>query len=288
MQLQYDKLIARPPSVVRQTFTERDTILYALAVGAGRPNPAAPEALPLADEARLQALPTMAVVLGIGPNWIIEPQWGIKDFTRLLHGEQMLTVHHPLPSAGTVVATESVEEIYDKGADKGAVMYVKRLLHDTRGELLVEVRAAGFLRGNGGFGGKSGGGPTPQAIPADRTPDASTEMDIARDQASLYRLCGDTNPLHIDPEVARSAGFERPILHGLCTYGIAARALMSQFCADNAARVKRMDVRFSKPVYPGETLRTDAWRLDGNSVGFRCSVPARGVTVIDNGRFDFI
>jgi acyl dehydratase len=125
-------------------------------------------------------------------------------------------------------------------------------------------------------------------MPADRAPDAFLEMGIACDQASLYRLCGDTNPLHIDPAVARAAGFDRPILHGLCTYGIAARALISMFCAHDAGRVRRMDVRFSKPVYPGETLRTDAWQLGDSCIAFRCSVPARGVTVIDNGRFDFI
>lgn len=287
MQLQYDKLMARPPSTVTQTYTERDTILYALAVGAGRPDPSAPEALRFTYEKQLQALPAMAVVLGAGPNWITDPQWGI-DFTRLLHGEQMLTIHRPLPSTGTVVSTETIEEIYDKGAEKGAVMHVKRLLRDTHGELLVEVRSSAFLRGNGGFGGKSSGTPTPQAIPADRAPDAFLEMDIARDQASLYRLCGDTNPLHIDPAIARAAGFDRPILHGLCTYGIASRALVSMFCAHDASRVRRVDVRFSKPVYPGEALRTDAWQLECGRIAFRCSVPARGATVIDNGRFDFI
>lgn len=287
MKLRYDKLIARGPSVVTQTYTERDTILYALAVGAGRPDPAAPEALRYTYEARLQALPTMAVVLGIGPNWILEPQWGI-DFTRLLHGEQMLRIHRPLPPSGTIVATESVEEIYDKGVDKGAVMYVKRLLHDAGGELLVEVRSSAFLRGNGGFGGKPSGGPTPQAIPADRPSDARMDTEIASDQASLYRLCGDTNPLHIDPGTARLAGFDRPILHGLCTYGIASHALTALFCSHDAARVRRIDARFSKPVYPGETLQTEAWQLGANSVGFRCSVPVRGATVIDNGRFDFI
>ncbi len=286
MKLQYDRLMARPPSIVKQTYTERDTILYALAVGAGRPDPAAQEALRYTYEAQLQALPTMAVVLGIGPNWIDEPQWGI-DFTRLLHGEQMLTVHRPLPPSGTVVATEAVEQIYDKGAEKGAVMYVKRVLHDASGELLAEVRSSAFLRGNGGFGGKATGGPTPHAIPADRAPDCGMETDIATDQALLYRLCGDTNPLHVDPGIARLAGFERPILHGLCTYGIASHALSTMFCSHDAARVRRIDVRFSRPVYPGETLRTEAWLLDANSAVFRCSVPSRGATVIDNGRFDF-
>ena len=287
MQLQYERLIARAPSVVMQSYTERDTVLYALAVGAGRPDPCAPEALRYTYEAGLQALPTMAVVLGNGPNWYVEPQWGI-DFTRLLHGEQMLTVHRPLPASGTVIATETVEAIYDKGADKGAVMYVKRQLHDTGGDLLVEVRSSAFLRGNGGFGGPSSGGPTPQPIPSDRAADAGINTHTAADQASLYRLCGDTNPLHIDPSMARSAGFDRPILHGLCTYGIASHALIAMFCAHDAARVKRIDVRFSRPVYPGELLRTDAWLLGDNHVAFRCSVPARGVTVIDNGRFDFI
>ena len=287
MQLQYDKLLDRSPSAVTHTYTERDTILYALAVGAARPDPAAPEALRFTYEKQLQALPTMAVVLGAGPAWMTDPQWGF-DYTRVVHGEQMLTVHRPLPPSGAIVATESIEEIYDKGASKGAVMYLCRRLHDTQGELLIELRSAGFLRGNGGFGGKASGAPTPQAVPAERIPDAALEMSIAPDQASLYRRCGDLNPLHIDPGFAQAAGFDRPILHGLCTYGIAGRALIALFCAHDAQRVKRLDVRFSKPVYPGETLRTEAWRLDGNSVAFRCTVPARDVTVIDNGRFDFV
>jgi hypothetical protein len=131
---------------------------------ASQPDASAPEALRFTYETRLQALPTMAVVLGTGPNWVTDPQWGI-DFTRLLHGEQMLTVHRPLPPSGTVVATETIEEIFDKGSEKGAVMYVKRLLRDTNGELLVEVRSSAFLRGNGGFGGNTTGAPTPPAIP---------------------------------------------------------------------------------------------------------------------------
>lgn len=286
MQLQYEKLLARPPSTVTHTYTERDTILYALALGAARPDPAAPEALRFTYEKQLRALPTMAVVLGTGPAWMTDPQWGI-DYTRLVHGEQMLTVHRPLPSSGTIVATESIAEIYDKGAGKGALMYLSRRLHGTQGELLAEVRSAAFLRGNGGFGGKATGAPTPQAVPVQRQPDAAIDMSIAPDQASLYRLCGDPNPLHIDPGMARAAGFDRPILHGLCTYGIAGRALIALFCEHDEQRVKRLDARFSKPVFPGESLRTEAWRLDAHSAAFRCTVPARGVVVIDNGRFDF-
>ena len=167
-------------------------------------------------------------------------------------------------------------------------MYLRRRLHDPQGELLVELRSGGFMRANGGFGGKASGGPTPQPVPTERKSDAAIEMHIAPDQASLYRLCGDLNPLHIDPGFAQAVGFERPILHGLCTYGIAGRALMALFCEHDPRRVKRLDVRFSKPVFPGESLRTEAWRLDVHSVAFRCTVPARGVTVIDNGRFDFI
>lgn len=286
MILQYDKLMARIPTPVTHTYTERDTILYALALGAGRPDPAAPEARRFCYEAGLQALPTMAALLGAGPAWLTEPEWGI-DFTRLLHGEQALTVHRPLPSSGTVVATETVEEIYDKGAGKGAVMYLRRRLCDADGHLLAEVRAASFMRGNGGFGGKATGAPVPQVLPDSRAPDASVEIATVPDQALLYRLCGDPNPLHVDPDIARAAGFERPILHGLCAYGIAGRALMALFCGDDARRVRRLDVRFSRPVYPGETLRTEAWHLDERSVAFRCTIPSRGIVAIDNGRFDF-
>lgn len=284
--LQYDKLMARVPTPVTHTYFERDTMLYALALGAGRPDPVTPVARRFCCEAGLQAMPMMAAVLGAGPAWMTEPEWGI-DFARLLHGEQALTVYHPLPSAGTVVATETVEEIYDKGVGKGAVMYLRRRLCDEDGRLLADVRAASFLRGNGGFGGKTTGAPVPQIVPDSRAPDAAVEIATATDQALLYRLCGDLNPLHVDPEIASAAGFDRPILHGLCTYGIAGRALMTMLCDDNAQRVRRLDVRFSRPVYPGETLRTEAWRLDKHSVAFRCTVPSRGIIAIDNGRFDF-
>jgi acyl dehydratase len=288
MQLQYEKLRARPATRHTQAYTARDTILYALAVGAARPDACAASALRFTYEAGLEALPMMAVVLAIESTpWITDPQWGI-DFTRLLHGEQMLSIHEPLPPEGVVTATEWIEEIYDKGAGKGAIMDVRRQLHGEAGQLLVETRASVFLRGAGGFGGPAGGGAAPQVVPANRAPDAVIDTPTTPDQALLYRLCGDGNPLHVDPVIARAAGFERPILHGLCTYGIAGRVLISHFCNDEAARVKRLDVRFSKPVYPGERLRTEAWLIEPGRAAFRCHVPARAVTVIDNGRFDFL
>jgi acyl dehydratase len=286
MPLDYAKLRARVFEPVTQRYTRKDTILYALGVGAGQLGPTDPSELRLTYEDGLQALPTMAVVLANGPFWIIEPQWGI-DWKRMLHGEQMLTVHRPLPPEGTVTAVEGIDEIYDKGADKGALMYLSKRLVDERGELLVEVRASAFLRGNGGFGGPIQGAPQPYPVPADRPAEATLELPTRADQALLYRLSGDFNPLHIDPRVAAAAGFERPILHGLCSYGIAGRALIKLFCANDPARVRRLDVRFASPVFPGETLRTEVWSTGPGTVAFRCLVVERNVVVINNGRFEF-
>jgi acyl dehydratase len=287
MVLQYSKLLDMPVQRAEQNYTRRDTILYALALGAGRPDAGAEPALRFTYEKELQALPTMAVVLAQPRLWVTDPEWGI-DYTRLLHGEQYLAVHRPLPPEGTVRSEESVEEIYDKGPGSAAVMYLRRQLRDAAGELLVEMRAGAFIRGHGGFGGgKRGGGPSLPILPSVGRPDRVADVPTAPDQALLYRLCGDVNPLHVDPQAAKAAGFVRPILHGLCSYGVAGRALIGLYCDHDAARTRALDVRFSSPVYPGETLRVEAWNTSERSAVFRCVVVERDVVAIDNGRFEF-
>jgi acyl dehydratase len=143
------------------------------------------------------------------------------------------------------------------------------------------------LRGDGGFGGKPTGAPKPHVIPKDRVPDESIEVPTSLNQSLLYRLSGDLNPLHVDPAVARGAGFDRPILHGLCTFGIMGYALMRQLCGARDSDVKRFDVRFSRPVIPGETLRIDIWRESPGRAAVRATVPARDTIVIDNGLFEY-
>ena len=281
MTIDYQKLKNWPFRPIEHTYAEKDSILYALGLGFGA-DPSDRRQLDFVYEEGLKALPTMAVVLASPGFWLKDPATGV-DWKKVLHGEQGLKIHEPLPAAGTVVGTTRIDEIVDKGAGKGALLYSTREIRDkTSGKLLAEVASVGFLRGDGGFGGPGGVPRKTQAIP-ERAPDASVEINTLPQSALIYRLSGDFNPLHADPDVARAAGFERPILHGLCTYGVAGHALLKLVCDYDAARLKRMDVRFSAPVYPGETIRTEIWTEGDGRLAFRCTVPERKTVVLNNG-----
>lgn len=286
MTLNYDKIMSWPLPDSEHAYTERDTMLYALGVGAATTNP--PEDLQFVFERNLQALPTMAVVLAGGAFWMADPATGI-DVTKMLHGEQFLKLHKPLPAVGTLIGRHKVIEIYDKGAGKGAVMFLSRDLYEkTTGELLAEVSMSVFLRGNGGFGGKAEGQPKPHSVPVGRAPDASLDLITRPEQAALYRLAGaDPNPIHIDGKLAQRAGFERPILHGLCSYGVAGRAVLKLLCGNDAARLTRFNLRFASPVYPGETLRTEVWHEGPGRAAFQVRVVERDQLVLSNGLAEF-
>jgi acyl dehydratase len=251
------------------------TILYALGLGCG----AEPDELKFVYEKGLQALPTMAVMMGGASKAFIE-QGGI-DYTMIVHGEQRLTLHRPLPPAGRMISEARCLGVVDKGAEKGALVNVESTARGEDGTLYATAIMTLFCRGDGGFGGPSDGELTLAPVPA-RDPDFEIAIATLPQQAAIYRLSGDRNPLHIDPEMAKRVGFPGPILHGLCTYGIAGRAIM-RACGDNdPARIASLDARFSSPVYPGETVTTRIWQ-DGNAISFECVVAARGVTVIKNG-----
>ena len=208
------------------------------------------------------------------------------DYSQVLHGEQRLELYRPLPPTGELIADARVVEAYDKGEGKGAVIYSEievRLKSD--GEPLFKVGSATFARGDGGFGGCTDPAPAPHAIP-ERDPDLSCEMETRVDQALLYRLNGDRNPLPADPALAKRAGFPVPLLHGLCTYGTACRALVTIICDYDHTMIRGLDVRFSAPVYPGETIITDMWR-DGGIVSFQCRLKERDVVVVRNGHCPF-
>jgi len=281
MAIDYQKLKNWPFRPIEHAYTAKDSMLYALGLGFGA-DPTDRRQIDFVYEEGLKALPTMAVVLASPGFWLKDPATGV-DWKKVLHGEQGLRLHEPLPAAGTVVGTTRIDEIVDKGAGKGALMYSTREIRDkASGKLLAEVASVGFLRGDGGFGGPEGASRKPQPIP-ERAPDASVEINTLPQSALIYRLSGDFNPLHADPDVARAAGFERPILHGLCTYGVAGHALLKLVCDYDAARLKRMDVRFSAPVYPGETIRTEIWTEGDGRLAFRCTVPERKTVVLNNG-----
>lgn len=281
MALDPQRLFATPIAEARQAYVDKDVILYALGVGAGS-DPALDE-LRLVYEADLAIMPTMAVVLGYPGFWQKEPQYGI-DWPRVLHGEQSVQIHRKLALRGKILTRSTMDRLVDKGLDKGAILYWTRRLYAEDGEtLLATVRQSSFLRGDGGCGDwGEGDGIDILSLP-DREPDESIALSTRPEQALLYRLSGDYNPLHADPEVARTAGFPTPVLHGLCTYGFAARAIVHLACDGRPERLSRFDVRFSKPVFPGETLRTDVWREADGVHRFRCVVPERGAVVLNNG-----
>jgi acyl dehydratase len=287
MAIDYDKIMALPPIRTRHVFTRRDTILYALGVGAASAGLDDPNELQFVYEENLQALPTMAVVLGYPGLWLKNPEYGV-DWRRLVHGEQSIRIHRPLPIEGDVTGITTVNAIYDKGPQKGAVVYVTREIKDSvTDELIASLGIASFLRSDGGFGGSSVGAPKPHPTPSDRACDEAIEYVIRPDQAMLYRLSGDWNPLHIDPVIAREAGFAAPILQGLCTYGFVGRAVLKALCGGSANRLKRVDVRFSSPVFPGETLRVEIWREGPGRAALRVRVVQRDVIVLQNGFVEF-
>ena len=287
MPIDYAKLKSMQFEPLRHAYTRRDTMLYALGLGVGADDPTDAGDLKYVYEKALVALPMQAVTLGTMPMLLADPAFGI-NYKMLLHAEQSLIVHKPLPTEGTVLGEFSIDEIYDKGKTKGAILYSTRKLYDgANGDLLSTMGNVAFLRGDGGFGGKSDGAPKPRAMPADRKVDHSITMKTARDQALIYRLSGDYNPLHSDPEIAAGAGFNRPILHGLCHYGMAGRALIKTLCGDDPSRLTRLDARFTSPVYPGEALRVDVWNIGGGDASFRVVASERNVIVQDFGRCEY-
>jgi acyl dehydratase len=202
---------------------------------------------------------------------------------RIVNGEQSVTLHQPLKPTGTVIGKTRVLEVIDKGQGKGAVVYAERKVIDkATGALIATVTQNTFCRADGGFGGPPRESPPVHKIP-ERAPDLTCDLGTRPEQAMIYRLSADRNPLHIDPEIARAAGYPRPIFHGLGTFGVVGHALLKSVCGYDPTRVRSFAGRFSAPVFPGETIRTEFWR-DGDIVSFRASVPDRNVVVMNNGR----
>jgi acyl dehydratase len=254
--------------VVRD-YTAQETILYNLAIGFG------PRDLQQVWEERLEAaFPTMAFVLGWPGGWMKDPETGI-DYTRVVHGEQRLKAFAPLPAVGRITGQSRVAHVVDKGVGKGAVVVTETELTDASGQTLALVTQSNFCRGDGGLAKSD---PPPQGLAAlpDRGCDRVADLFLPENAAALYRLCGDHNPLHIDPDRAARAGFDRPILHGLCTLGQVARVV------SDGGGLTALDVRFSAPVFPGETLQVDMWKVEGGTA-FRVLARDRGVTVLDRG-----
>lgn len=267
----------------RRSWTSKDSLIYALGVGAG-----AVDALDelefttenTSDKAQ-RALPTIAVVLsplgGVGDIGTFNP-------AMLVHGEQGIVLHREIPVEGELEAVSEVTGIYDKGKGAVVVWETKCTLVST-GEPLMDTRMSAFIRGEGGWGGDRGPAGGANAAP-DSAPDVTVSAQTRQDQALIYRLSGDRNPLHSDPAFAAMGGFDKPILHGLCTYGFTGRLLLHALCDSDPARFKGMDARFSSPVMPGEELTVKAWKQgDGTAIFQTCGQDGR--VVIDNGLVTF-
>lgn len=265
---------------VEHTYTHKDTILYGLGLSLGR-DPLDPEQLKFVYEQDLEVLPSMCNVLAHPGSWLREPDLQV-DWVNALHGEQRFVVHDSLPAEGTVVGALKVLGVRDKGPDKGALLFFERAIMDKEtGRRICTVQSTGFLRGDGGCGNAG------EALPAlAKKPNApatgSLDWPTVHQCALIYRLSGDSNPLHVDPAVAVQAGFQRPILHGLCTMGMACLALIRLFAAGNPIHLRGMSVRFSGVFYPGETLRVECWRTSEN-IRFHARALERDSVVLDYG-----
>jgi acyl dehydratase len=279
MGLNYERIMAYRPADIAVSYGERECILYALGIGLGM-DPLDAGALKFVYErAGLEAFPTMAVVLG-WPGRMTDPAFGI-DERLVVAGDLKVVLHRPLAPQANLVSRPRVKEVIDKGPGNAAIILSTRDLLGEDGALVATVDSSTFARKHGGFGGKATQTPPQHAVPQ-TAPQTTCDLPTPTNLALLYRLNGDENPLHADPGRAKEAGFDRPILHGAASFGVAAHAVL-RTCADyRPQRLASIEARFSRPVFPGETIRTEMWR-DGERVSFQCRVVGRDEIVLSNG-----
>lgn len=279
--MKLEALLTKEFAPIEHPITAHAAMLYALGVGAGT-RPADSRDLQFVYEDGLKVLPAMVNVISHPGGWVKDPVLEI-DWVKLLHGEQSFTIHRQIEVGKTYVGRFRILDVVDKGPGKGAMVFMEKTLSEVGSdEIACSVTSTYVLRGDGGCGGTSGDAPVPHAIP-DRAPDATLALPTLEQAALIYRLSGDYNPIHADPVLAARAGFAKPILHGLCSLGVATRAVLQAYCDDRPERLKSLQLRFSSPVYPGETIVTDFWR-DGDIVSFRSKVAERDIVVLNNGR----
>ena len=278
MAVTYDGLMATKPLDKRFGYGERECMLYAVGVGMGQ-DPMDRAELAFVYEKDLKVMPSMATVIAWDDSVIFDT--GV-DAPRVVHGEQRIALHRPLPRAAEISSRTRIREVYDKGAKVGALLVTETRIGEAASEEPICTNESVVLaRGDGGFGGPSGA-PAPLPRIPERAPDATVAFATQPNQALLYRLSGDRNPLHCDPDFARRGGFERPILHGLCTWGFACRAVLKACCDYEPTRLASFAARFTAPVFPGETLETEIWREPGGA-HFRTRVVERNLTALNNG-----
>jgi 3-hydroxyacyl-CoA dehydrogenase/3a,7a,12a-trihydroxy-5b-cholest-24-enoyl-CoA hydratase len=257
-----------PPTVYE--YSEKEVMLYALGIGAG------PDQLAYVYERELKVFPTFAVIPAFPALFSMGTAMDVNP-VMVLHGEQRIELNGVIPTRGRLTTTPTIRAIYDKG--KGALLVIDAETVDEKGKVLFKNTFGAFARGEGGFGGDRGPSGA-RNVPPDRKPDATVEMRTLPQQALIYRLSGDMNPLHADPEFAKMAGYDRPILHGLCTFGHVGRAVLETYCADDPARFKAFEVRFSGVVYPGETIVTEMWKASATEIIVQARVRERPGDVV--------
>ena len=280
MTIQYPAVLNYKSPAQDWSFTERDAMLYALCLGFGG-DPLNERTLPFVYEKQLKVVPTLPTVMA----WVVEPTFAAlgADPKSALHGEQKIELHRAITMPLKVSVQGSVLEVYDKGADRGAILMTRHVITDAAdGGRVATLTTSCFARAEGGCGGSAEAPPRPHAVPG-RPPDQSLDIATRADLALQYRLTGDRNPIHAEPDAARDAGFARPLLHGLCSFGISCRAVLEVYADFDPWRIASHQARFASPVYPGEILTVDLWR-DDEVVSFEARIKARGVTVMKNGK----
>ncbi len=280
MPLNYEKLKNWKTPELDHSYSANDSILYALGIGLGQ-DPLDTQQLRFVYEKELQTLPTMATILGYPWGWLHKADVGVTR-VKLVHAEQGIRIFKTIASEGELIGNTEVTHIVDKGKEKGALIYSERKVYEKKtGDLVFSATATTFCRADGGFDGPTSQSKPLQPMP-DREPDFVCDLATLPQAALIYRLSGDRNPLHIEPSVGRAAGFSGPILHGLCTFGVAGHAILKTLCHYDPTKLIAMNARFSAPVYPGEVIRTEIWR-DQEKVSFRALVLGRDSVVLNNG-----
>ena len=277
MPINYDEIMSMTSENVEISYSDKDSILYSLGVGLGN-DPMNMAELKYVYENAQVALPSMATNFQYHSPLLLKAN---INFILVVHGEQKLSFSNPLPVSGDFISNAKVIGCYDKGAGKGAIIDVETTINLKKDNTeICKLVSTTFARGDGGFGGPES--PKNEIFKPEGDPDFVHEIKTKPDQALIFRLSGDYNPLHSDPNFAKTAGFEKPILHGMCTYGIACRSVVESVCEGDAKRLKKFDCRFSSPVYPGETIVTEMWK-NGSKVYYQSKVKERDKIVIKNG-----
>jgi len=277
MPINYDEIMSLKSENIEISYTDKDSILYGLGVGLGN-DPMNMDELKYVYENGQIALPSMATNFQYHSSLLMSAK---LNFVMVVHGEQKLSIINPIPVSGDFLADMKVISCFDKGASKGAIIDVETSVKlKSDGTEICKLVSTTFARGDGGFSGPES--PPQEIFEPEGTPDMINEIATKPDQALIFRLSGDYNPLHSDPNFAKAAGFPKPILHGLCTYGVACRSIVKTACDNDVKKLKSFNCRFSSPVFPGETIVTEMWK-NGNIINFQSKVKERDKIILKNG-----